>query len=264
MRTAASVNTFPGFITLYSEGKDEAEDEGKITLPQLAKGDELKLAGSFPGAAFYPAAAPLHRGHAGQDAGAERHRAAQHLCADDFHHPGPRVCHQGQGVFQPTELGFAVNDLLVQDFPDIINVKFTADMENELDDIASNEREWPSVIQDFYTPFEKDLQKAVQTTEKVKLPDEPTGEACPKCGKPLVVKTGRFGKFVACSGYPECKYTQSFQVKMGAKCPQCGKELIQRMSKKKRTFYGCSGYPNCKFVTNFKPFPSPARSVRDC
>ncbi len=128
-------------------------------------------------------------------------------------------------------------------------------MENELDEIASNERKWPDVIQDFYIPFDKDLQQAIKTAEKVKLADEPTGDACPKCGKPLLVKTGRFGKFIACSGYPECKYTQSFQIKLGAKCPQCGKELIQRISKKRRTFYGCTGYPDCKFITNFRPLP---------
>ena len=80
---------------------------------------------------------------------------------------------------------------------------------------------------------------------------------CPQCGKPLVVKTGRFGKFVACSGYPECRYTKSFQVKLGVNCPQCGSELVQRVSKKKRTFYGCSNYPDCQFATNFKPLPQP-------
>jgi DNA topoisomerase-1 len=130
-------------------------------------------------------------------------------------------------------------------------------MENELDDIAGNERKWPDVIHDFYVPFEKDFQSAVKTAEKVKLADEPTGDACPKCGKPLIVKTGRFGKFIACSGYPDCKFTQSFQVKTGAKCPECGKDLLQRVSKKKRTFYGCSGYPDCKFITSYKPVAQP-------
>ena len=130
-------------------------------------------------------------------------------------------------------------------------------MENELDDIASKERNWPSVIQDFYTPFDKDLQKAVELAEKVKLADEETGEACPKCGKPLLVKTGRFGKFIACSGYPECKHTKSFQVKLGVNCPECGNELLQRVNKKKRTFYGCSNYPACQFATNFRPLPQP-------
>ena len=146
------------------------------------------------------------------------------------------------------ESGFAVNDFLTQYFPDIIDVGFTAKMENELDDIAGNERVWASVVQDFYAPFDKDLQKALQVAEKVKLEDEKTGEMCPKCGKPLVVKTGRFGKFIACSGYPECRHTQSFQVKVGVNCPECGKALVQRVSKKKRTFYGCSGYPDCGYT----------------
>jgi DNA topoisomerase-1 len=162
-----------------------------------------------------------------------------------------------KGAFIPTDLGMATNDLLVEHFPHIINEKLTADMESELDDIADNERKWPQVIEDFYGPFSKDLKDANITAEKIKLPDQPTGDACPKCGKPLIVKSGRFGKFVACSGYPECKYTVSFQVKTGAKCPECGKELIQRVSKKRRTFYGCSGYPDCKFLTNFKPLAKP-------
>jgi DNA topoisomerase-1 len=132
-------------------------------------------------------------------------------------------------------------------------------MENELDDIADKERKWPSVIHDFYVPFDKDLKKALETAEKVKIEDEKTGEACPKCGKPLVIKNGRFGKFVACSGFPECKFTQPYMVKIGVKCPEpdCGGDLIQRVSKKKRTFYGCSNYPKCKFITSFKPLPQP-------
>lgn len=93
--------------------------------------------------------------------------------------------------------------------------------------------------------------------ERVKLPDELTEEICPRCGKPLAVKTGRYGRFLACTGYPECKYTKSYQVKTGAKCPECGSELVQKISKKKRTFYGCSNYPDCKFATNLKPLPEP-------
>jgi len=92
---------------------------------------------------------------------------------------------------------------------------------------------------------------------KVKLADEVTEETCPECGKSLIVKHGRYGKFLACSGYPECKYTKSFQVKIGVKCPECSSELIERLSKKKRTFYGCSNYPNCQFATNFRPLPQP-------
>jgi DNA topoisomerase-1 len=257
LRTAASVNTFPGFITLYSEGRDEDEENGRTSLPKLEKGDVLTLLGVFPEQRFTqppPRYTEATLVKTLEQFGIGRPSTyAPTLSTIQERDYVTKV----KGVFQPTELGFATNDLLVQHFPDIINEKFTADMESELDDIASNERQWLSVIRDFYTPFEKDYEKAVQTAEKVKLADEPTGDLCPKCGKPLLVKTGRFGKFIACSGYPDCKYTQSFQVKIGAKCPECGKDLIQRVSKKRRTFYGCTGYPDCKFITNFKPLPQP-------
>jgi DNA topoisomerase-1 len=130
-------------------------------------------------------------------------------------------------------------------------------MEDELDEIASNNKDWVNVIQDFYTPFEKDLEQAAQRMERVKLADELTDEVCPKCGQPIVVKVGRYGKFLACSGYPECKYTKSFQVKTGVSCPECGSDLVEKVSRKKRIFYGCSNYPNCKFATNSKPLPQP-------
>lgn len=257
LRTAASVNTFPGFITLYIEGRDEAEEEGKVTLPHMEKGDELKFLGIFPEQRFTQ---PLSRY---TEATLVKTLEQYGIGRPSTYAPTISTIQERdyvnkvKGVFQPTALGFATNDLLVQHFPDIINIKFTADMENELDDIASKERTWPSVIQDFYVPFDKDLQQALKTAEKVKLADEPTGDLCPKCGKPLVIKTGRFGKFIACSGYPGCKFTQSFQVKVGVKCPEpgCGGDLIQRISKKKRTFYGCSNYPKCDFITNFKPLP---------
>ncbi len=257
LRTQESVNTFPGFITLYSEGKDEEENEGKVTLPKLTKGDALDFVDIFPAQRFTQP--PPRYTEATLVKTLEQYgigRPSTYAPTISTIQERAYVTKE-KGVFQPTDLGFATNDLLVEHFPDIINVKFTADMESELDDIADNERKWPKVIKDFYEPFNKDLQEAVKNAEKVKLPDEPTGDMCPKCGKPLIVKTGRFGKFIACSGYPECKYTQSFKVKTGAKCPNCGKDLIQRVSKKGRTFYGCTGYPDCNFITNFKPLPQP-------
>jgi len=258
LRTAASVNIFSGFITLYSESKDEAEKEKKVKLPALAKGDALEFMGVYPEQCFTQPP-PRYT-----EATLVKTLEQNGIGRPSTYAPTISTIQEREyvnklsGAFQPTEVGFATNDLLVKHFPDIIDVKFTAGMEKELDDIAGNERKWPGVIKDFYAPFEKDLQKAVETAEKVKLTDEPTGEMCPKCGKPLLIKTGRFGKFVACSGYPECKYTQSFQVKVaGAKCPECGKDLIQRMNKKGRAFYGCTGYPDCTFLTNFKPLPYP-------
>jgi len=257
LRTAVSVNTFPGFMNLYSESKDEAEEERKISLPKLTKGDILNLLGVFPEQRFTQpppryTEATLVKTLEQYGIGRPSTYAPTISTIQDRGY-----VEKEKGVLKPTELGIVTNDLLVKHFPDIIDIQFTADMEKELDDIANNERQWPSVIQDFYTPFEKDYEKAVQTAEKVKLADEPTGEMCPQCGKPLLIKAGRFGKFIACSGYPQCKYTQSFQVKVGAKCPECGNDLIQRINKRRRTFYGCSGYPECKFLTNFKPLPQP-------
>jgi DNA topoisomerase-1 len=129
-------------------------------------------------------------------------------------------------------------------------------MEDELDKIANENKDWATVVQDFYIPFENSLKNAALLMEKVKF-EELTDEICPKCEKPLVIKFGRYGKFVACSGYPECKYTKPFLVKIGVKCPQCGGEIVERISKKKRTFYGCSNYPDCRFITNLKPLPQP-------
>jgi DNA topoisomerase-1 len=154
-------------------------------------------------------------------------------------------------------LGYVVNDLLCQYFPGIVDIKFTAHIEDELDEIAKNNRDWSSVIHDFYTPFEKNLLEASERIEKIKIPDQPIDEICPECSKPLLIKVGRFGKFIACSGYPDCKYTRTYQIKTGAKCPEDSGELIQRVSKKKRTFYGCSNYPKCLFTTRFKPLPQP-------
>lgn len=258
LRTAASVNTFPGFITLYSEGKDEAEEELKAKLPKLVKGDPLNLLGIYPEQKFTQpppryTEATLVKTMEQNGIGRPSTYAPTISTIQDREY-----VEKAKGVFQPTELGTAVNDFLTQYFPDIINVSFTADMETRLDNIATEDRAWTAVIDAFYTPFDKDLQKALETAEKVKIADEETGDPCPECGRPLIIKTGRFGKFVACSGYPECKHTQSFQIKTGVACPKCKEgELVQRISKKKRTFYGCNRYPNCDFATNLKPLKKP-------
>jgi len=256
LRTSTSVISFPGFIILYTEGKDEAEEEKKDSLlPQLEKGDGLELLGLFPEQHFTQ---PPFRF---TEATLVKMLEQRGIGRPSTYAPTLSTIQEREyvtktnGSFQPTELGFVVNDLLCRYFADIVDIEFTARMEDELDEIANKKRDWVGVVRDFYTPFEKDLQNASQLMEKVKLADELTEETCPECGKPLAIKTGRYGKFLACSGYPECKYTKSFQVKTGAKCPECGSELIQKVSKKKRTFYGCSNYPNCRFATNSKPLP---------
>jgi len=257
LRTSSSINRFPGFIILYTEQKDQAEEEKQTSLPPLEKGDTLKLLGLFPEQHFTqppPRFTEATLIKMLEQWGIGRPSTYAPILSTI---QGREYVSKVGGSFQPTELGFVVNDLVSQHFPDIVDIKFTARMEDELDEIVEKKTDWVGVIQDFYTPFEKSLTKASQVIDKIKLPDELTEETCPQCGQLLAVKTGRFGKFLACSGYPECKYTKSFQVKTGANCPECGSELVQRISKKKRTFYGCSNYPNCSFATNRKPLPQP-------
>jgi len=158
-----------------------------------------------------------------------------------------------QRKFIPKEIGFLVNDLLVENFPKIVDVKFTAQMENDLDKIAAGEEEWATIINDFYQPFHANLLQKYETVEKKKL-EEPTNKKCPKCGKPIIIKLGRFGKFYACSGFPECKYTEPIIVSTGVKCPKCDKgKIIEKKTKKGKTFYSCSRYPKCDFALWDKP-----------
>jgi DNA topoisomerase-1 len=155
----------------------------------------------------------------------------------------------------PREVAFVVNDLLVTHFPSIVDLEFTAKLENSFDEIANGEKEWQPVIADFYFPFKETLKiKDKEIAEKAKIPDEKTDEICEKCGKPMVIKVGRFGKFMACSGYPECKTTKNIANLTGVKCPKCKEgELAGRKSKRGKMFYGCNRYPNCDFAVWDKP-----------
>lgn len=155
---------------------------------------------------------------------------------------------------KPTELGFIVTDLLSEHFPDVTDVEFTAQLENQLDSIEEGENDWKKVLADFYYPFKERLDEAGEGMDKIELAEEFTDEECEKCGKPMVVKYGRYGKFQACSGYPECKNTKPFLIKTGVDCPDCETgELIQRKSKKGKLFYGCTNYPECNFIIWNKP-----------
>ena len=151
-------------------------------------------------------------------------------------------------------LGLIVNDQLVEHFGGIFNVGFTARLEEDLDEIATGERAWIPTMHEFYGPFTQDLQKAEQTMERVQLRDEPTDEVCDLCGRPMVIKLGRYGKFLACSGFPECRNAKPLLTRTGLECPQCKEgEVVERRSKKGRTFYGCERYPTCDFVAWNKP-----------
>ena len=258
LRATSSINVFPGFVILYLESKDEAdEEEKKGALPPLKKNEALKLLEIYmeqrftqPPPRFTEATLVKMLEQWGIGRPSTYAPILSTIQDRDY-------VTKVRGYFQPTELGVLVNDLLNEHFGDIVDIQFTAGMEDELDNIVKKNRNWASVVQDFYAPFDKDLANAFERVERVKMPVELTDELCPQCGKPLAIKLGRYGKFLACSGYPECKYTQSYQVKTGVKCPECGHELVERMSKKKRIFYGCSSYPECQFATFYRPLPDP-------
>lgn len=160
-------------------------------------------------------------------------------------------------AFVPTELGILVNDLLIEYFAGVINEEFTANLEDRLDDIANGQLKWKNVVSNFYDEFHVLLEKAEEEIEKIEIKDEETDVICDKCGKNMVIKHGRYGKFLACPGYPDCKNTKPIVEEIGVKCPKCSKELIKRKSKRGRVFYGCSGYPDCDFVSWDEPIKEP-------
>jgi DNA topoisomerase-1 len=257
LRATSSVVKFPGFITLYTEGKDEdGEEEKAIVLPELKVGDKLMLLALFPEQCFtqppprYTEATLIK---ALEQRGIGRPSTYAPIIST-IQERG--YVYKEKGKLCPDEIGLVVNDILAQHFPEIVDLDFTAQLEEELDEIARGEKRWVPVLKDFYTPFEATLSQAADRIERVKIA-KPTEEVCPDCGRPMVLKTGRFGKFLSCSGYPDCKKTMTFVVKTGVPCPQCGKELIERTTRKRRVFYGCSGFPQCKFAVNRKPVPQP-------
>ena len=146
---------------------------------------------------------------------------------------------------------------MVEYFTDIVDVSFTARMEEDLDLIARGEREWVPVLQEFYGPFERAVNRAEETMQRVSVADQVTGEKCEKCGHDMIIKWGRYGKFIACSNFPTCRNTKPFLEKIGVSCPECGGDLAEKRSRKKRIFYGCSNYPECNFVSWKKPLPQP-------
>jgi DNA topoisomerase-1 len=155
----------------------------------------------------------------------------------------------------PTETGILVNDLITEHFPNIVDVNFTANMEADLDKIASGEQQWVEVIDEFYQPFSRQVEKADHLMPEMKTGPEPIGRACPECGHDLVIRWGRYGKFISCSNFPECRYTEAWLEKIGVLCPLDGGEIVERKTRKGRVFYGCANYPGCEFTSWKRPLP---------
>ncbi len=165
---------------------------------------------------------------------------------------------QEQRRFVPTWLGVTVNEIMNKHFPDIVDTGFTAEMERKLDDVEEGRQSWTEFLHGFYGDFKVSMEKAEAEMDRVQKPVEEIDERCPDCGRNLVIRTGRFGRFISCSGFPECRYRRSFVNKTGALCPQCGGDLVERKTKqKKRIFYGCNNYPTCNFAIWERPVPDP-------
>ena len=165
---------------------------------------------------------------------------------------------QEQRRFVPTWLGVTVNEIMNKHFPDIVDTGFTAEMERKLDDVEEGRQSWTEFLHGFYGDFKVSMEKAEAEMDRVQKPVEEVDERCPECGRNLVIRTGRFGRFISCSGFPECRYRRSFVNKTGALCPQCGGDLVERKTKqKKRIFYGCNNYPTCNFAIWERPVPDP-------
>ncbi len=254
-KASGSTIKFPGFMALYIEGEDE-EQENEHELPPLQEGERLELRFLSP-AQHFTQPPPRYT-----EASLVKTMERQGIGRPSTYSPtietilGRGYVLKEKKALKPTELGFIVSDQLEDYFPEIIDVDFTARLEDQLDKVEVGELSWLHVLREFYEPFQARLKNAEETMQKIAIEDEETGEVCPRCGKNLVKKHGRYGPFYACPGFPDCRYTMQPRAETGVACPQCtGEEgsIVERRSKKGRIFFGCSRYPECKFVLWDRP-----------
>ena len=253
-RATGTVMRFPGFTRVYEEAKEE-EAKGRPRLPELNENEALECRKLEPKQHFTeppPRFTEATLVKALEDNGIGR-PSTYSTIVETIQARG--YVTQQERRFMPTEIGTAVNDLLVEHFPKILNLHFTARMETDLDKVAEGHENWIGLLRRFYGPFENELVEAEKKLPRLELRDEPTDEICPNCGRPMVIKQGRFGKFISCSGYPECKTTKPIVKETGAECPKCGGAVVERRSKKGRVFYGCGNYPKCDFISWDAVFP---------
>ena len=241
---------FDGFTVLYEEGKDDDSEEGG-NLPEMKVGDILKLKELTPNQHFTQPPARYTEPtliKALDENGIGRPSTYAPIISNILTRD---YIEREKKSLKPTGLGTVVSDLMTEYFDKIVDVKFTAGLEEKLDEIGAGERGWVDTIKAFYKDFDKLYTKAESSLEgkRVKVPVEETDVVCDKCGRKMVIKSGRFGKFLACPGYPECKNTKPLpEDEIKQPCPKCGGKLLKRKSKKGKTFYGCSNYPECDFA----------------
>ncbi len=243
---------FDGYTAVYTESRDEADDEETV-LPAIAEGD-----------AFTAKAVDAQQKFTQPPARYTEATLVRTLEEKGIGRPSTyaptisTVIDRGyvardKKLLVPTDLGFIVTNLMKKSFPDIVDIAFTAHMEEELDEVEEGKIDWTKVMANFYTPFLQTVEKADAEVEKIKIPDEVSDVVCDKCGALMVYKTGRFGRFLACPNFPTCRNTKAIIEKIDVPCPKCGAALIKRRSKKGKTFYGCERYPECDFISGYLP-----------
>jgi DNA topoisomerase-1 len=255
-RANGSKIKFPGFMKLYVEGSDDNVDEKDKMLPDLKEGDEVFKKDIEPKQHFTqppPRYTEARLVKTLEELGIGR-PSTYAPTLDTIQKRGYVALDNKR--FVPTELGEIIDELILEFFPDILDVEFTAKMEQGLDNVEDGKIPWVSIIDEFYQDFEIHLKKAEEEMQSVEIKDEPAGEDCENCGNPMVFKMGRYGKFMACSNFPDCRNTKPIVKEIGVTCPNCKEgQIIERKSKKKRLFYGCTKYPECEFISWDKPLP---------
>lgn len=255
-RATGSSIRFPGFLAVYEEARsedDKTEDDLGIQIPPLTVGEQLDLLQLLPQQHFTeppPRYTEATLVKALEEYGIGRPSTYATIISTLLERG--YVERQAKRL-HPTQLGFVVNDLLIAHFDSLFEVGFTARMEEVLDRIANGEEDWVQVLRDFYGPFSQLVANADATMERQTLPVETLDEACPECGRPLVIREGRYGRFIGCSNYPQCRYTRPLVADTGVRCPKDGGRLLQKRSRKGKLFYGCENWPSCDFVTWNEP-----------
>ena len=253
-RANGSTLKFPGYQKVYIEGTDDGKEEKANILPELEKGDKVKSVDIESNQHFTQP--PARYSEATLIKTLEENGVGRpSTYAPTLNTILKRYYVKIQSKrFEPTELGLIVNNLVVEFFPQIVDIHFTVEMEKDLDAVEEGKEEWVTVIDRFYKPFIKEVENAEENIEKIQIKDEPAGFDCELCGHPMVIKLGRYGKFYACSNFPECRNTKAIVKEIGVICPLCKEgQVIERKSKKNRLFYGCDRYPACEFVSWDKP-----------
>ncbi|EMI11833.1 type I DNA topoisomerase [Anoxybacillus gonensis] len=257
-RATGSTVKFPGFMKVYVEGTDDPKDEQQRLLPDFVEGERV-FSKDIEGKQHFTQPPPRYT-----EARLVKTLEELGIGRPSTYAPTLDTIQKRNYVtlenkrFVPTELGEIVLDLMMQFFPEILDVEFTAKMEKNLDDIEEGKVEWVRIIDEFYREFEKRLKVAEVEMEKVEIADESADVDCDVCGSPMVYKMGRFGKFIACSNFPQCRNTKAIVKHIGVTCPRCHEgNIVERKSKKKRMFYGCDRFPTCDFVSWDKPINRP-------